>query len=386
MTTRRDFLKASLAAGAGSRTEQLTTLLHASAQAATPAAPQEWRNRQPEMGYRRLGRTGFMISEIVCGGDPISPTNNRHVELAIDMGLNYLDTAPGYHDGQSEMGYAKVVEGSKRDRVFLTTKVSPFCPTRIDTYRKIFPALSAAEQEAVLHEANEDMERRGASLPNYLGGYFDAQYREALGSAIANVMEKKYGNQVDRRSIYMKAIFDSVEGSLQRLKTDHVDLLMCPHAATSAAEAQIPEIFQAYEKLRQQGKVRFLGVTAHTDPAGVLKAAIDSGVYSSAMVAFNIVNRRYLEPIVEEAHRRDFGVIAMKVARCVYDIDDPKRPMPERGALLQSLVPGEMPLPVKAYRYMLKNQNLSAVISCMWNDDMVKENLGSVRSSPRPPA
>ena len=183
----------------------------------------------------------------------------------------------------------------------------------------------------------------------------------------------------------MKAISDSVEGSLQRLKTDHVDLLMSPHAATSAAEAQTPEIFQAYEKLRQQGKVRFLGVTAHTDPAGVLKAAIDSGVYSAAMVAFNIVNRRYLEPIVEEAHRRDFGVIAMKVARCVYDIDDPK-PMPERGALLQALVPGEMSLPVKAYRYMLKNPNLSAVISCMWNDDMVKETSARSAAVRGPPS
>jgi hypothetical protein len=39
------------------------------------------------------------------------------------------------------------------------------------------------------------MEKRGASLPNYRGGYFDAQYREALGSAIVNVMEKKYGTR-----------------------------------------------------------------------------------------------------------------------------------------------------------------------------------------------
>ena len=72
-----------------------------------------------------------MISETICGGDPISPGNNRHVELAIDMGLNYLDTAPGYGDGQSEMGYAPVIQGSKRDRVLLTTKVSVFPGERI---------------------------------------------------------------------------------------------------------------------------------------------------------------------------------------------------------------------------------------------------------------
>jgi len=77
----------------------------------------------------------------------------------------------------------------------------------------------------------------------------------------------------------------------------------------------------------------------------------------------------------------DFGVIAMKVARCVHDLDDPKRPMPERATLMNALVPGDMPLPVKAYRFMLKNPHLSAVISCMVNDQMVKENLALVRAA-----
>ena len=56
--------------------------------------------------------------------------------------------------------------------------------------------------------------------------------------------------------------------------------------------------------------------------------------------------------------------------------------MPERANLLNSLVPGEMALPVKAYRFMLNNPNLSAVISCMWNDQMVRENLAVVRHGP----
>jgi len=386
VTTRRDFLKASIAMTAGSQTPGLNKRLEAkpgsSALHAAPTTAPEWRNQQPEMRYRRLGRTGFMISEIVCGGDPISPTNNTHVDLAIEMGLNYLDTAPGYHDGQSELGYAPVIQGSKRDRIFLTTKLTPFTGARITAYQKIFKTFSADDQAAILRQANEDIERRGVSLPNYLGNYFDGQYRDAMSSAIANVMEKKFGEKIDRRATYIETIFNSVEDSLRRLKTDHVDLLMCPHGATSPAEAQVPEIFEAYEKLRQQGKVRFLGVTAHSDPAGVVKAAMESGVYSAAMVACNIVNRQYMEPVVEEAHRRDFGVIAMKVARCVHDLDEPKRPMPERADLLNSLVPGDMPLPVKAYRFMLNNPNLSAVISCMWNDQMVRENLALVRQGP----
>ena len=380
MATRRNFLKTALTA-APLANSALSTAGSLQAEPDDTVRHPEWRNKQPEMRYRRLGRTGFMISEIVCGGDPISPAANRHVELAMDLGLNYLDTSPGYGNGKSEAGYSAVIQGANRDRIFLTTKVTPFCPNRIEEYRKVFRSLDSNEQARVLREANEDIEQRNVSLPNYLGAYFDAQYREAVASAIANVMEKRYGSRIDRRESYMRTIFSSVEGSLQRLKTDHVDLLMCPHAATSPDEASIPEIFEAYEKLRQQGKVRFLGVTAHSDPAGVLKAAMHSGVYSAAMVAFNIVNRHYLEPVVEEAHSRDFGVIAMKVARCVHDLDEPSRPMPERAALMDSLVPGSMPLPVKAYRFMLNNPHLAAVISCMRNEQMVKENLALVRTA-----
>ena len=385
MATRRDFLKASMMAAAGSGAAGSAGVFAGEANAVAssqPASPApEWRNKQSEMRYRRLGRTGFMISEIVCGGDPITPAAYRHVQMAMDMGLNYLDTSPGYGNGKSEMGYSSVIQGANRGRVFITTKVTPFCPNRIDAYRKILASLSADEQAKVLAQANDDMERRGASLPNYLGNYFPQQYQDAMSSAIANVLEKKYGNKIDRRETYVGTIFSSVEGSLQRLKTDNVDLLMCPHGATSPAEVQIPEILEAFERLRQQGKVRFLGVTSHSDPAGVLKTAVNSGAYSAAMVAFNIVNRSYLEPLVEEAHQRDFGVIAMKVARCVHDLDDPKRPMPERAILMNSLIPGDMPLPVKAYRFMLKNPHLSAVISCMVNDQMVKENLALVRAA-----
>jgi aryl-alcohol dehydrogenase-like predicted oxidoreductase len=323
-----------------------------------------------------------MISEIVCGGDPISPTNNRHVELAIEMGLNYLDTAPAYGGGESEAGYSTVIEGSKRQRVFINTKVSPLVESRVAACRKIFAGLGRDEQAAILREASEAIERRRVTVPNYMGNYFNGQFQQAEESAVADVIERKYGTRFDRRETYLETILRSVEGSLKRLKTDHVDLLMCPHGAASPAEVQIPEIYEAFEKLRQQGKVRFLGVSAHSDPAGVLKAAMESGVYSVAMVAFNLVNRQYVEPVIEEAHRRDFGVIAMKTAQSVFEPDRSTTPIPERAALLNQTVPGDLNLHQKAYRFALSNPHLSAAISNMVDEKQVKENLPVVRLSP----
>ena len=378
--TRRDFVTTSIGLAAGIGRVGSSDFLRAGWPGIGLPPPEgEWRNKQSEMRYRRLGRTGFMISEIVCGGDPISPTNNRHVELAIEMGLNYLDTAPAYGDGQSEMGYATAIEGGKRQRVFLNTKVSPLVPSRVGACRKIFAGLNRDEQAAILREASEAIERRKVTLPNYMGNYFTGQFRQAEETAIADVIERKYGTRFDRRETYIETIFRSVEGSLTRLKTDHVDLLMCPHGAASPAEVEIPEIYEAFEKLRQQGKVRYLGVSAHSDPAGVLKAAMESGVYSMAMVAYNILNRDYVEPVIEEAHRRDFGVIAMKTAQAVFEPDRSPTPVPERAALLNQSVPGELNLHQKAYRFALSNPHISAAISNMVNEQQVKENLPVVR-------
>ena len=377
---RRDFLKSSVALVVGTSAAWATPVGAGGAAAPTVAAEVEWRNKQPGMRYRRLGRTGFMISEIVCGGDPISPTNNRHVELAIDMGLNYLDTAPEYGEGQSERGYGAIIQGSKRDRVFINTKVSAFAPTRFGAYEMIFATLNREEQAAILREVSEDIEQRRVTVPNYFGNYFNGQIRQVEEAALANALEKNYGRKIDRPRVYVKTIVDSLEGSLKRLQTDHVDLMMCPHACSSPAEVLIPEIYEAFETLRKQGKVRFLGVSAHNDPAGVLKAAMRSGVYSLAMVACNILNWQYVAPAVEEAYKQDFGVIAMKTAQVIFEPDRSTTPVPERAALLNQTIPGDMGLHQKAYRFVLNNPHVSAVISQMADEKQVRENLPVARA------
>jgi aryl-alcohol dehydrogenase-like predicted oxidoreductase len=377
---RRDFLKSSLAlaAGATGLTAGLGGL--SSAFSALPTSDPEWRNKQAGMKYRRLGRTGFMVSEIVCGGDPIAPDNRRHVEVAFEQGLNYFDTAPAYGQGRSEEGYAAALQAVGRDRVFLTTKVSPFGRARNQAYQQIFAGLGRGEQEAVLREVTEDLKRRGATLPEYMGNYFQGQLREIEEDALSDALERRFRTRIDARATYADTIVKSVEESLKRLRTDYVDILMCPHGASSYAETQIPEVHEAFAKLKQDGKVRALGVTAHNDPAGVLRGAIASGVYSVAMIAYNLTNRSYVEPALEEAKKKDFGVIAMKVAQALYHPDRSPNPFPERLALLNQVVPGELSPHQKAYKLGLANPNLSAVVSNMVDEKQVKENLAVVRA------
>ncbi len=86
----------------------------------------------------RLGRTGLMVSRIALGGYPFGGVNKAHdwdpwseagkrtaiatVNHAIDRGINYIDTAPGYGDGNSELIIGEVMK-SRRAEVVLATKV-----------------------------------------------------------------------------------------------------------------------------------------------------------------------------------------------------------------------------------------------------------------------
>jgi hypothetical protein len=94
------------------------------------------------------------------------------------------------------------------------------------------------------------------------------------------------------------------------------------------------------------------------------------------MVAYNIVNQRYVGRALEHASAAGLGVIAMKVARPVHHGRDNGRPNdPERVKLIESAVPGPLKAPQKAYVWALRNRRLSGVISELVSAELVKENL-----------
>ena len=201
-----------------------------------------------------------MVSEIVLGGDPIAPDNRRHAEVAFERGLNYFDTAPAYGGGKSEEGYAEALRAVGRQNVFLTTKVSPLGPARNRAYQQIFASLDRARAgSGVARGGGGPRAARGHACPSYLGNYFRGQLREVEEDALSDVLERRYRSRVDGRATYHDTIVKSVEESLRRMKTDYVDILFCPHGASSYAETQIPEVHEAYQKLKADGKVRALG-------------------------------------------------------------------------------------------------------------------------------
>ena len=345
-----------------------------------PVKP-EWRNKQEGMFYRQLGRTGFMVSEIVFGSERITPENTRPIEVAIEKGVNYLDTAPQYGKGASETAIGKVLNSpSMREKVFLATKLSTLPAFRNNLYKEIFNDLPQAKQEAFQKRALEIRMNSGIERPGYFMVYWPNHRRQLDGVFLSDAMMEEYGEQVEGNPGFKKTIITSVEDSLKRVGTDYFDVLHCPHSATSIHEIKNSFIAETFNELKKQGKVRFLGLSTHNDMAAILNTAIDTGYYDVVMLAYNVINCGFLDHVIKRAKENNVGTIAMKAAMAVFTPYPPEQvPVPEwRIQKLNQIIPGDMKLPLKAYLWALQNPDLSAVIAGIRTEEMLIEDLSVV--------
>ena len=186
------------------------------------------------MDYRFLGSTGLQVSEIGfgcgnVGGLMIRGEHSEQVKAAaraMELGINYFDTAPSYGDGESEVNLGQVLKELSAD-VCVATKF------RVNT-----------------HE------------PGRIKG----------------------------------SVITSVEESLTRLQREQVDLIqMHNHVASMAEDGSITpeealgEVVDALRELRDEGRVRFWGMTAVGETAA-LHRVIDSAILNSVQSVYNLVN------------------------------------------------------------------------------------------------
>ena len=186
------------------------------------------------MEKRKLGRTGLDVSLLGFGCGAVgglmikgaAADQERAVARAVELGINYFDTAQMYGNGESERNLGRVLKALKPD-VYVGTKVR-LPPTE----------------------------------------------RGQIGAAIAA----------------------SLEASLQRLQRDSVDLFQfhnaivgATRAADFAADTVLDEVLPAFERLRQQGKFRFFGITANGETAA-LNRVIDARAIDTAQASYNLLN------------------------------------------------------------------------------------------------
>ena len=148
-----------------------------------------------------------------------------------------------------------------------------------------------------------------------------------------------------------KDVIAAVEGSLQRLGTDYLDLAHI-HACDSVERLMNPNIHEAFDRLKEQGKLRSLGVSSHTPHLEtVMRHAVDSGRFDVIMVAYNFKNWPDLTTIFRDAKAKDVGVVAMKTLKGA------------RHTALSDFTPTEREsFSQAAFKWVLSNEDVSGLV------------------------
>ncbi|HZK91586.1 MAG TPA: aldo/keto reductase [Stellaceae bacterium] len=187
------------------------------------------------MEKRRLGKTGLDVSllgfgcgavgGLMVGGTPAD--QERAVARALELGINYFDTAAQYGNGRSEENLGRVIKSLKPD-------------ITVGTKARLPPTTEPGQ----------------------------------IGAGIASAIEASLRRlQLERVDLYQ--FHNAVVGTTG--------------GGSFAVESMLDEVVPAFEKLVQQGKIGHYGITAVGDTASLLRV-VDARAFATAQVSFNLLN------------------------------------------------------------------------------------------------
>jgi len=209
------------------------------------------------MKYRKLGRTGFEVSEIgygawgIGGTQWIGATEKESMQTlrhAIDLNVNFIDTALAYGDGRSEELVGRAVKESER-HVYIATKVPP--------KNRLWPA------------------------------------RPGIG--LEEVFPHDY-------------IVRSTEESLKNLGVDTIDLQQLHVWNSDWLDRD--EWRRAFETLKSSGKVRAIGISINDHQPDTGIGIIETGLIDTVQVIYNIFDQTAEHALFPACLKHNVGVIA----------------------------------------------------------------------------
>lgn len=141
-----------------------------------------------------------------------------------------------------------------------------------------------------------------------------------------------YNAKQGRYTTTKQDLIKSFEGSMSRMKVDMIDIIQI-HGAGHPEQVAYDDLFEAFDELKQAGKVRFNGFTTHSNQDKVIKAAIEAGKFDVALVAYNFMMEAHpkgkdLDKALKAAREAGLGIVNMKAIA------------PMKGLLKQALNPG----------------------------------------------
>jgi predicted aldo/keto reductase-like oxidoreductase len=255
---------------------------------------------EPRLGrsvIRTLGRTGLKLPVVSMG----SSYGIGLVATALDEGIRYIHTSSSYSERKHEILLGEVFKTRPRSSFVVGT--SPDLPY---TYRRS-------------RDRSSDL-----------------------------------GTEVDPELIYR-----SMEGSLQRLRVEYVDIYYLCSVGTR--EALFEPYLEAFGRLKEEGMTRFVGLATHENEPEVIRAAVKSGFWDVVLTAYNFrqTHREAVRKAIREAAEAGLGVVAMKTQAGVYR-DRARTQMINQSAAL---------------KWVLQDENVHTTIPAFSNYDELREDL-----------
>lgn len=339
-----------------------------------------WRNRQKGMQYRRLGRTGMMVSEITLGTFPFTNEDSYPIfDESIRRGINYFDCASAYSGGQVETNLGNYLKTSgNRANIFLSTKLSAYYWQLDGWLKKEVGKQSKAVQNEIETKSRQLITKRRVKMPGYYIEYFGGQSDQYDKAYYRYFALQEIGLSDEWRDKMKANAYRLLDEGLSRLQTDHLDVLHIPHgiAMPEMMDDLLKEIFTEF---KQKGLIKASAVSFHNDVTGNLLNAAKVGYYDVAMFSYNIANHAALEYAMFNANQARMGLIAMKVARLFFMQNQPAW----RQDKLDLMIPDEqLSTFAKSYLWALQNPNLSACVSQMETIEQLNDNLQVIGKTP----
>lgn len=304
------------------------------------------------MNFRRFGRTGWSVSEIGYGmwgmgswAGSDDDESLQSLQLALDLGCNFFDTAWAYGAGRSERLLGELVRANPQRRIHTATKVPPLNQT----------------------------------------------WPSRREFALADVFPASH-------------IREYTERSLAGLGLPHVDLLQ--FHVWEDAWADDDDWQRAVDDLRRERLVHAVGISINRwEPWNALRT-IRTGLIDSVQVIYNIFDQAPEDELFPLCRELDVAVIARVPFdegsltgslttqsqwpagdfRNIYFGDENLGPTIERVKALEEDLPRGMTLPELALRFILSNPDVSVVIPGMRRAAHVRNNIGTSDAGALPPA
>jgi aryl-alcohol dehydrogenase-like predicted oxidoreductase len=300
------------------------------------------------MKYRKLGRTGFKVSDMAHGLWGMSGWSGSEdqqsleaLQIAVDNGCNFFDTAWAYGEGKSDALLGQIIARNKGKRLYAASKIPP-------------------------------MNDKWPALPSY-------KYQEVFPA---------------------RHVFKYADLIRQKLGTDSIDVLQF-HVWDDTWTNE-KEFRDTVEKLKNDGIIRYFGLSVNRwEPANGIHA-IRSGLVDTVQVIYNIFDQSPEDELFPACQEFDIGVIARVPLdegslggnltrdtkfpagdwRAGYFNPENLNNTMDRVDELKKIVPSGMSLSQLALRFILSNPIVSTTIVGMRKPTHVKENLATSDAGP----